>query len=241
MANDKTNKAASAALSTLDDLKALAPEGFDVADAYRTGQLDPLYLPNFAVDHKFPRIVGWLDRVKILPTQKRVAGGKEEEWTPFNLLVRDLKMPTKGIRRAKMGELDQDSIVDVQAGERVLIPVTGQLTVNQDIQDALRDMEHIYWVVAQVLGFRKVKPGLNPMADWEFMFLRDSKKQKVRKKRAGESEFMLPDWYVRSIASGDLFTSITQGELGGVLAGYANGSVPYDAQETPNQLPAAAS
>ena len=225
MADEKKTKTG---LAAPVDLAALAPEGYEVAEAYQTGLLTPLYLPKFAARKTqegqpregFPDIAGWFDRIHIMPEQKRTAGTskrraeEEDAWVPFNLLVRDLKIPTKGVRRNEMGELTEKSIVAVPAGEKVLVPITGQITVNQDIQDALLDLDHVYYLVVRCGGFRKVN-NLNAMADWEIYFLRDAKKNKLKKKRDGE--FILPDWYKHAVMSGDIVASIQTGELVGAL------------------------
>ena len=201
------------------DLATLAPEGYEVADAMRTGLLTPLYLPRFALQHKFPVSAGWLDRIHIMPTQVRASGGRrkdeaDEEWTPFNLVVRDLKVPTKGVRRNEMGLLTEKSIVDVAAGEKVLLPITGQMSVNQDLFDALRDTDHVYWITFSVPETRKVN-NLNEMYVWDIQFLLDGKKNKIKKKRDGE--FSLADWYVAAMKRGDFVASITEGALVGSL------------------------
>lgn len=206
------------------NLADLAPAGYEdqVADAHRTGLLTPLYLPKFAAlkspegvaREGFPMVLGWLDRVHVMPEQSR---GKDDDdaWVPFNLLVRDLKMPTKGIRRNEIGELTEKSIVPVAAGGKILIPISGQLKVNQDILDCLLDIDYCYWIVVQCIGYRKVDPRKNAMADWEVSFLRDSKKQILKKKREGE--FLLPDYYKVAIQNGDFAASIAVGELVGSL------------------------
>lgn len=219
MADDK--KAAKAVTkSILDDIKALAPEGFEgqVDSTLRSGQLTPLYLPKFAVEHNFPVVMGWLEKVHIMPTQIRGTarrGEEAEEFVPFNLMVRDLKAPTKGVRRTKMGELGPEDICDVAAGERILLPITGQLRVDQDLQQVIRDVANVYWIVARVAGFKKVN-NMSPMADWEIIWLRDQKKQMIKKART--TEYALPLHYIQSVASGELIVSVTKGELVGRLA-----------------------
>lgn len=215
------------------DLAALAPEGFEVADAYRTGLLTPLYLPRFALEHKFPVSAGWLDRIHIMPTQTRSTGSSkrkdeaDEEWTPFNLIVRDLRVPTKGIRRNEMGLLTEKSIVDVAVGDKILLPITGQVTVNQDLQDALRDVDHVYWVTFSVPGTKQVN-NLNAMYDWDIRFLVDGKKNKIKKRREGE--FTLDKWYVDAMMRGDFIASISEGTLVGSLGarGLTADGQPYD-------------
>src|SRR5262245_35985346 len=130
---DNDKKKTTAAMPTVNPAD-LAPEGYEgeVADVYRTGQLTPLYLPKFAAwkdpmgnpREGFPAVLGWFDRVHIMPEQSRSSGRrgeKDETWVPFNLLLRDLKKATKGIRRVDIGELTEKSICDVPAGEKILI------------------------------------------------------------------------------------------------------------------------
>ena len=247
MADDKKVKTAQANPAGGIDLAALAPEGYDVADVYRTGLLTPLFLPKFALEHKFPRSAGWLDRIHIMPTQTRQTGSsrrkdeEDEEWVPFNLIVRDLKVPTKGVRRNEMGLLTEKSIVDVAAGEKILLPITGQVTVNQDLQDALRDVDHVYWLAFSVVGTRKVN-NLNAMYDWDISFMLDAKKNKIKKKRT--EEFKLEDWYVQAMNRGDFIASIGEGALIGSLSqrGLTADGQPYDPStgEMPHQAAAGA-
>ena len=230
MANDK-KAAAGEVGGGAPDILSLVPDGYEgqVKDAYQTGLLTALYLPKFAAlknedgtaREGFPDVAGWFDRVHLMPEQTRASGsskrrGEEDEtWVPFNLLVRDLKQTTKGVRRNEIGPLTEKSVVEVPAGDKILVPITGQITVNQDLQDAFLDLDHVYWIVARCAGFRKIN-NLNAMADWQIYFLRDAKKNKIKKARSGE--FSLPDWYKHSVMNGDLVGSIQSGELIGSLA-----------------------
>ena len=224
------NKKAAGGVAGAPDIMNLVPEGYEnqVADAYQTGLLTALYLPKFAAlknedgsaREGFPDVAGWFDRVHLMPEQTRTTGSSkrrddDESWVPFNLLVRDLKQATKGVRRNEIGPLTNKSIVEVAQGDKILVPITGQITVNQDLQDALLDLDHVYWTIVRCAGFKKVN-SLNAMADWQIFFLRDAKKNKIKRKRDGE--YSLPDWYKHAVMNGDLVGSFQSGELIGSLA-----------------------
>ena len=207
MANDKKKTEASNP-SENDWTKELLPEGYDAKDVIETGLLTPMYLPKEAYGEKFPPVAGILDRVTILDAQTSVAAkGSDEKWFPMNVLVRELKFATKGCR----GNYEKRQIVDVAEGGEILVPITGQITVNRELTAAIQDVASLYWFMARVTGFEKVNSG-NEMARWDIRIL------KLKESRASKgARYALPPWYVLSTVRGDMATSIRNAEPCGVL------------------------
>ena len=157
----KSEPLAGAALSSDDeDLLQYLPEGMDLKDLHKTGGLTPTYSPKHALDGAFPRVAGYIDRIMVLPT---MAQGKDDEFTPVMILLRELVKPTK----ATVGRDDDRQVVDVEAGKDILIPLTGNLKNNKELINALADQSKVYFCVAKVVGQQKVNNQPSKMWVWD--------------------------------------------------------------------------
>jgi hypothetical protein len=151
------------------DFSAFMPEGWKADDLRAIGGLTPIYAPEAALEEKFPPVAGWLDRIELLPevTQgKDKATGQVRTYVPIMIRVQTTA-PTKGI----MGKGDALQIVDVAAGDDILVPVTGNLRANKVLLGAVpgarprRELppavapDKVYFAILRVTGQQTVENG----------------------------------------------------------------------------------
>lgn len=137
------------------DWTKLAP-GITEADIRKTGQLTAMYLPAEALTKKWPPIV--VDLVGIETWATVVKNGKP--WTPRQLRG-VLVTPAKAIG----GTGDAAQEVDLKPGDDILIPITGNLSVNKEILLAAAHEKLLFRAGFAVTGMQETKNG--DMHVWE--------------------------------------------------------------------------
>lgn len=114
-----------------------------------TGKLYPIYDMQEALDQKWSPVYGKL--ITITPLSE--VDGPDGKRTPIMILVEHTGAPTKGkLGTAKTGY----TIVDVKAGDMVMVPIGGNLEVNQEILRAATDPVNIYSAGFRCAGAQKV-------------------------------------------------------------------------------------
>lgn len=156
MANDDKNKVVE--VNFADFL----PAGLSADELTLTGGLTPTYSPKEAFENRYAPVGGWIDRLQKLAPVKQ-GGGKVYE--PLVLLVRDISRPTKGV----LGPKTDRKVVDVPAGKDILIPITGNISTNRELIQAMADTEHVYFAIFQVVGQMPVDSGPSDMWVWKIM------------------------------------------------------------------------
>ena len=213
-AEDESKPAVTEAKVGKYNLKDLLPEGYTEKDVILTGQLLPQFLGKEHLDRgkakgvkieDLPIVCGVLDRAEVLPIQERK---NQKDFSPFSLIVRELKVPSVGFRGAK----DKRETVEINASDSILFPLSGQQTVNKDLFKALRDTEYLYWFTAEVIGEKQTDPSLNPMVDYRVRIIKTKEKRLDR-----GSVWAFEPWYMACLASGDLLSSIACGEHVGLV------------------------
>ena len=196
------------------NLKDLLPEGYTEKDVILTGQLLPQFLGKEILDRgkakgvkieDLPILCGLIDRIEVLPIQERK---NQKDFSPFSVIVRELKVPSVGYRGAK----DKREEVVLEANASGLFPISGQQTVNKDLLKALRDTEYLYWFSAEVIGEKQTDPSLNPMVDYRVRVMKTNVKRTDR-----GAAWALDAWYMACLTSGDLLSSIACGEHVGLV------------------------
>jgi len=155
--------AASAAGSEFNwgQFRQFMPEGLDAKDFEKTGGLAPIYAPKAAHEGNFPPLVGYMIRTQLLP---EVQQGKQV-FIPEMILVEALA-PTKAVignRREGQEE------VDVKPGDLVVVPITGNLQVNEVLLAAADDPKEVHVCGLRVAGTRQVNDMPSPMWVWDMM------------------------------------------------------------------------
>ncbi len=126
------------------DISDMMPEGISEADLKKTGGFTPTFKAGKCAnaDGSHPPVAGWLLGWLEMPPVK---GKEEREWSAIAV---ELTGPTTAI-------ID-DVPTRVEAGTVVLVPVTGQLKVNEELRRAAYNPSKIYWGYFQVTGQKDV-------------------------------------------------------------------------------------
>jgi hypothetical protein len=174
------------------------PKGHDADKLKKTGGLTPMYKPDAAVQHGFPPAAGWINRIEVLPTQ---AVGTKDEFTPICIYLCDLEKPTKGVT----GKEPNSKIVDREAGDDLMVPVTGNLTNNKQLIQALTDLKHRYFAIFHCTG-EKVKLAGRP-SPMNVVDVYISGTVELREKSPA---YFLPVEYVAANARGEIAAAIKE-------------------------------
>jgi hypothetical protein len=165
MAKNESKSVAGANINEKDfDWSAFIPKEHKATDLRAIGGLTPIYVPEEALGQKFPPVYGKMDRIEYLPTQRV---GQKDEWTPAVIRVNCL-VPTK----AMAGTKEDRVLVDVAAGEDVLIPITGNLKNNKTLLISAVDAGFVHIAGFRVKGQKDIgRAAGQEMWDWEVMLL----------------------------------------------------------------------
>lgn len=134
MANEKNNKDKHAAQANLSmggddfDFSKFMPEGYSANDLKIIGGLTPIYAAEQALAQGFPPVVGFLDRIEVLPEVKQGA----KTYVPLMIRVK-VTAATRGI----IGKKDTIDVVDIEPGQDVLVPISGNLRSNKVLLGAI--------------------------------------------------------------------------------------------------------
>lgn len=134
-----------------------------------TGKLYPIYDMQVALNEKWSPVYG--DMITIVPLSE--VDGPDGKRTPLMILVQHTGAPTK----AKLGTAKTGyETIDVRAGDLVMVPVGGNLTVNQEILRAAVDPINSYSAGFRCSGTSKVNSG-SPMLVIEAKLFPETKKR----------------------------------------------------------------
>lgn len=131
MANDKNKDKTQTNLSMSGDdfdFSKYMPEGYSATDLKVIGGLTPIYAAEAALAQGFPPVVGFLDRIEVLPEVKQ--GSKT--YVPLMIRVK-VTAATKAI----IGKGDEIKTVDIEPGQDVLVPISGNLRSNKVLLGAI--------------------------------------------------------------------------------------------------------
>lgn len=130
---------------------ALAGESISDKDTIALIGLTPIYSPKEALADNWPALVGDVDRIELLPTQLE---NTTNEWTP--VMVRFvLSQPTKAVTGTKLDR----KIVDLKAGDAVLLPIKGTLGVNRKLEACAADSKNVHRCIVIVTGTEPNRKG----------------------------------------------------------------------------------
>ena len=120
----------------IDDIAGDLPEGWSADDVVDVAGLTPIYSPEEAYEHKFPKVCGFIAGIeKLNPVQM----GKD--WYEPVMVRVVLTKATKGV----IGKRGARQVVDVAADREILVPVTGGLEVSRPLMAAARHPTRVYW------------------------------------------------------------------------------------------------
>lgn len=120
-----------------------------------TGLLTPLYRHEQAWEMKFGPVIGYWMGIEQLPV---------DDFDAMVLRV-ELTVAAKGCT----GKSDDMQIVDVKAGEQILVPINGKLRNNRKLLQAAMDRKNYFFGIIQPLGPRKVNKKPSEMWDYKVM------------------------------------------------------------------------
>ncbi len=158
--NDKKQAAVEPTSGADIDLSKFLPEGFSLDDFQSVGGLRPICPPE--VNAETP-IVGWI--VALLDMPARKADGTSWQGLLINLMT------------TAQAQTSDGEIVTVEAGKDVIIPVGGNLKVNQDLLAAAVDPRKVTAGIFTVTGQLDVG---KPSKMWVYEVRLALKKQKAR-------------------------------------------------------------
>lgn len=119
-------------------------EGVTENDVTELVGLTPIYNPQTALEQKWPALVGYADRIELLPVQR---AGSKDEWTP--ILVRFIAtQATKAVTGAK----NERRVIDIAPGDEVMLPISGSLGVNSKLEHAAADTAKAHKMIIVVTG-----------------------------------------------------------------------------------------
>lgn len=120
------------------DYSKYLPEGFEAADLKKLGGLTPIYSAEAAVEHKLPPCVGWMDRIEKLDIGGEKEKNHDQRYRDFIRV--QLTYATKGIT----GAGDNAELVEVNAGEDILMPMSGAIKNIVSLRAAISDPSKVY-------------------------------------------------------------------------------------------------
>lgn len=129
-------------------------------DLRDVGGLMPIYASEHAAEEKWPALFGLMLGIKMIEVDK-TARTVEEGTRPF--LVIEAEVATKALS----GTGEDRQTIDIEPGERVLLPVSGAVKNRDEILTAAMDQDEVHRALFIVTG-RKIKmkkAGRNDM--WE--------------------------------------------------------------------------
>lgn len=137
------------------DFSSYMPAGYDASELQRVGGLIPLVPAELAYTTK-SNVVGWVFAIIDMPPRPSLKNkGEKEDWQAIWI---ELTGPTKA--------QSNDEIIDMKAGDHVMVPVGGSLRNNSQLARAAANPEDIYLGVFRVTGSRDVGRG-SDMWDYE--------------------------------------------------------------------------
>jgi hypothetical protein len=126
------------------DYSKYMPEGHDAKDLRKIGGLTPIYNGNFALDQKWPPCCGWLDRIE------RIEIADPNDPNPIRDFMRvELTHPTKGVRGPRGANQE---IVDLKAGEDILLPMSGNFKNVAVLRAALANPKEVFFGIFRAVG-----------------------------------------------------------------------------------------
>ena len=132
------------------------PADVDITKIREVGGLTPIFSPQEAWEEKFPPIVGWADRIEELPP---VQMGRDI-FIP-RLIRIQLTAPTKAV----LGKRGARQVVDLKAGDDILVPLTGNLENSRGLMAAIKDPRHVTLIGIKLTGH---VPTGQPSDMWTF-------------------------------------------------------------------------
>ena len=180
MAKSKTDQPVVAPKNEFDLSKLIGSlgEGWSSDDFVETGGLTPLYIPEFALEEKWPPVVGRILCFETLKEQKRP---NNQVWTPLCIRV-IVEAPTFAV----MGTKEAREKKPIAKGETILVPIGGNLKTNTRLLAAALDGARIHKVAMYVETTVALDGGRNDMWKWKVM------QSNVTEPRSTKGEWMLP-------------------------------------------------
>lgn len=129
-------------------------------DLRDVGGLMPIYASEYAAEEKWPPLFGLLLGIRMIEVDK-TARTAEEGTRPF--LIVEAEVATKALS----GTGDDRQSIDIEPGDRLLMPISGALKNRDELLTAAMDADEVHRALFIVTG-RKVKmkkAGRNDM--WE--------------------------------------------------------------------------
>lgn len=139
-----------------DWMSAGLPADVDITKIQEVGGLTPIWSPQEAWEEKFPPVIGWADRVEKLPP---VQMGRDL-FIPRLVRVH-LTAPTKGV----IGKRGARTVVELKAGDDILVPLTGNLENSRKLMAAVKDPRYVTIVGIKLTG--QIPTG-QPSEMWTF-------------------------------------------------------------------------
>lgn len=166
--NDKNVSNVSADSKNDFDFQSYLPEGWSAKELRKIDGLTPIYAPELALDHKWTPCVGFMDRIISIDF------GEDQKDNRFReFIVMQLTADTKGVR----GDKSNREVVDVKAGEDILMPMSGNIKNITVLRAALANNEKVYIGAFRVTG--KLDTGM-PTPMWKidsFLHPKSDKRQ----------------------------------------------------------------
>lgn len=154
--------------------------GFDEKDLREVGSFTPMYKPKNAYEGKYAPVKGWLACCEPLP---KIEGKNESDPDRVPLTAHVvLHKPNKGI----LGPRGEERIVELKAGESILVPIGGNLLFNKPFISALFDPLHAWYVVMSVVGTR---PSDYPSDTWVWKV--ELSPRKFERSKTNEPRFVM--------------------------------------------------
>lgn len=127
----------------------LAENGIKVKaeDIHDVGGLTPIYASEYAAEEEWPPLFGLMLGFREIPVDKN---DPDQGVRPF--IIVEVKIPTKGLA----GTGDDRHVVDIETGERVLMPVSGAIKNREELLMAVADPDTISQGLFRVTG-RKIR------------------------------------------------------------------------------------
>lgn len=129
-------------------------------DLRDVGGLMPIYASEHAAEENWPPLFGLMLGIRNIHVDKTT---KTEEEGKRLFIVVEAEVATKGLQ----GTGDDREVVDIEPGQRILMPVTGAVKNLDEVLTNAMDDEQVHRCLFRVTGERikMKKPGRTPM--WE--------------------------------------------------------------------------
>lgn len=149
MAKNDKNTAPAADVKDDFDYSQFLPEGYDAKELRKVGGLTPIYAAGPAYENKWPPCAGWIVGIEVLDM-----GGEHKDpkqrFRPF------LRLESTCKTKAAVGKKREQEIVDIDVGQDILMPLSGNIRNVKEIQIASADPKNTYLGIFRVTGSRQV-------------------------------------------------------------------------------------